>query len=83
MDLHSDDRLIRSDSLANWLTAQQDLNEVKTVFPAIAKSSGGCASANTALIQALSDDRLGLKDIEAFYSDGKQLQSSIKTLSSN
>jgi hypothetical protein len=83
MDLHPNDRLIRSDSLSSWMTAQQHLTEVKTVFPTIVKTSAACASANAALVKALGNDAVSLKDIEAFYADGKQLQSSIKTLSAN
>jgi hypothetical protein len=81
MDLHSEDRQIRSDSLASWLTAQQNLSEAKTVFPTIIKASGGCTSANAALVRVLSEDRFGLKDIEIFYTDAKQVQSSVRTLS--
>jgi hypothetical protein len=82
MDLHPTDRIIRSDGLASWLSANQNLNEVKTAFPQIVKSSAGCASANAALVAALNDNVPSIKDIEDFYAGAQQLRSTINTLGS-
>jgi hypothetical protein len=82
MDLHPGDREIRSDALSIWLTANQSLTETTTVIPGILKSSGSCKTANDAVVKTLNDPTPSLKDIEDFYAQGKQLDSTIKTLSS-
>jgi len=82
MDLHPGDREIRSDALSTWLSANQSITETKTVIPDIVKSSANCKSATAALVKSLNDPTASLTDIEAFYSQGKQLYSTVKTLSS-
>jgi hypothetical protein len=82
MTSYPTDRHVRSDGLASWLVATGNLNEVKTIFPQIVKSSSECKSANAALLKALSSDAVDAADIESFYAGGKQLYSTVEALDS-
>jgi hypothetical protein len=74
-----DDTRIRAEEISDYGLAFQTKAHIDTVYGSIVKSSEKCASADEALVKAMSSNEFSLTDIVAFETEIRQLAAALKS----